>query len=108
MIFKKISNLFKKPRKKFEHLIIEWPMLNGEYHGIQKTWHHNGNMLSLHKQNNGDFVGLYQNWHHDSNRDIISNFLDGSACGPIIEFNYPDRCKIPNTGSTSWIIPVQF
>ena len=56
-----------------DYEICECSILNGRYHGIQKTWYKNGQLKDCCTKINMRIHGIKQDWHEDGRRISIRN-----------------------------------
>ena len=66
----------------------EWPMLNGEYHGVQKTYWNNGNIYCHYYQNNGEYDRMFERWNENGSREFIHKIKMSRSHGTQIDFEY--------------------
>ena len=85
-----MENKIETKREYYENgqLQCEWPMLNGERHGIQKWWWDNGNIQYIYLRVNGQVQGIIQYWNYHGTIDLIRKYKNNNQHGPKIIFKY--------------------
>jgi hypothetical protein len=64
-------------------------LVNGLYHGPQKTWYASGRKCYQSNCINGRIIGIKQQWNiYNNSRWYISTFKNNELFGFRIEFNY--------------------
>ena len=74
---------------------LEWPRLNGKWHGIQNRWHENGIMSSCHLEINGMNEGIHECWKTKQERLCVSTYKNNNDHGPNIKLKYFPKTQIP-------------
>ncbi len=59
------------------HLTLEYNFVNGDMHGIQRKWDHNGTIQSEYNYKNGDKHGIQREWDNSGQLLVEENYVNG-------------------------------